>query len=243
VKTILQFAREYRVGQIVIGSPRKVPAWKRLIGEQSVAERLIERAEGVTVVVLDTREQATPAPPPIEEELIREETAPPASPAEAPDLTLSRFLSPESVVIWKEPVTRDELLLRLTDAAWCDHAEDMRLKKIEAVLQREQQGSTFFNEGVAFPHARIAGLQGSCVALGMTRGGVSDVTTDKPIECVFLLFSPVESPGEQIQLLALASRAAQDRQLMGNLRSASTAGEIHAAIRSWETLQRAEEDR
>jgi two-component system sensor histidine kinase KdpD len=238
VKTLLQFAREYRVGQIVIGSPRKIPAWKRLLGEQSVAERLIGSAEGVTVVVLDTREQATHPPSPIEEEMIRDESAPPASPAEESGATLSQLLSPQSIVIWNEPVTREDLLRQLTDAAWCDHAADQRLKKIEAVLEREQQGSTFFNEGVAFPHARIAGLKGSCVALGLTRGGVSDVTNDKPIECVFLLFSPADGPGEQIQLLALASKAAQDRQLMERLRAASSPDEIHAAVRNWEAGQK-----
>ncbi len=243
VKTILQFAREYRVGQIVIGSPRKIPAWKRVLGEQSVAERLIGSAEGVTVVVLDTREPASHAPSAIEEEMIRDESAPPESPSESSNEALSQFLSPQSIVIWKEPVTRDRLLRDLTNAVWCDHAADQRLKKLEAILDREKQGSTFFNEGVAFPHARIAGLKGSCVALGMTREGVSDVTTEKPIECVFLIFSPAEGPGEQIQLLALASKAAQDRQLMESLRSAASPDEIHAAIRNWETIQKAQEDR
>ncbi|HET6488882.1 MAG TPA: PTS sugar transporter subunit IIA, partial [Syntrophales bacterium] len=242
VKTILQFAREYRVGQIVIGSPRKISAWKRMLGEQSVAEQLIGSAEGVSVVVLDTREPPPHAPSAIEEEMIRDESTP-AGPAEASSATLSQFLSPKSIVIWKEPVTRDELLRQLTDAAWCDHAADQRLKKLEAILEREQQGSTFFNEGVAFPHARIAGLKGSCVALGMARSGVSDVTTDKPIECVFLIFSPEDGPGEQIQLLALASKAAQDRQLMESLRSAASPEEIHTAIRNWETLQRTQKER
>jgi mannitol/fructose-specific phosphotransferase system IIA component (Ntr-type) len=124
----------------------------------------------------------------------------------------------------------------------CDHAADQRFKKLEAILDREQQGSTFFNEGVAFPHARIAGLKGSCVALGLTRHGVSDVKTDKPVECVFLIFSPAEKPGEQIQILALASKAAQDRQLMETIRSVSAPDEIREAIRHWETLQKAQEE-
>jgi mannitol/fructose-specific phosphotransferase system IIA component (Ntr-type) len=174
--------------------------------------------------------------------MIRDESVPPASPAAASLATLSQFLSPKSIVIWKEPVTRNELLRHLTDEAWCDHATDQRLKKLEAVLDREQQGSTFFNEEVAFPHARIAGLKGSCVALGLTRGGVSDVKTDKPVECVFLIFSPAERPGEQIHLLALTSKAAQDRQLMEILRSAASPDEIHTAIRSWETLQKSRDE-
>jgi len=51
---ILQFAKEYRVGHIVIGKPGRVPTWKRLLGRRNVVEQLLEQARGVTVVILDT---------------------------------------------------------------------------------------------------------------------------------------------------------------------------------------------
>ncbi|WP_417910335.1 histidine kinase [Candidatus Electronema sp. PJ] len=56
VKTILQFAKEYRVGHIVIGSPgRKAPFWQRLKGKTSIMEQLATEGRGITVVVLDTK--------------------------------------------------------------------------------------------------------------------------------------------------------------------------------------------
>ena len=54
VETILKFAREYRVGQIVIGRPRPISFWKRLAGQTSIAEGLIRRAKGLAVVVVDS---------------------------------------------------------------------------------------------------------------------------------------------------------------------------------------------
>lgn len=54
--TILRFAREYRAGHIVIGSPGPLPLLKRLLGKKNVVERLIEKAGGITIVVLDTRQ-------------------------------------------------------------------------------------------------------------------------------------------------------------------------------------------
>ena len=54
VETILHFAREYRVGHIVIGKPGPLPAWKRWLGRKTRAEQLILRARGVTIVVVDT---------------------------------------------------------------------------------------------------------------------------------------------------------------------------------------------
>jgi mannitol/fructose-specific phosphotransferase system IIA component (Ntr-type) len=62
------------------------------------------------------------------------------------------------------------------------------------------------------------------------------VTTNKPIECVFLIFSPIDVPDEQTLILSLASRAAQDRQLMEKLRSVSTPDEALIDILEWENL-------
>ena len=153
-------------------------------------------------------------------------------------MTLSSFLAQEGIVIWKEPVPRDVLLQRLTEiASQCTNHGHQSLKYLSAILERENQGSTFFNEGVAFPHARIEGLERACLVLGLTHKGVSDLTTDKPIEGVFLILSPMEDPDLQIRILALASKAAQDRQLMEMLSSALTHQEAYRTIRDWELLQ------
>lgn len=52
--TILHFAREYRVGHIVIGKSPPLPFWKRWTGRKNIVERLIQKAKGNTVVVVDT---------------------------------------------------------------------------------------------------------------------------------------------------------------------------------------------
>ena len=54
VETILHFAREYRVGHIVIGKPGPLPFWKRWLGRKTLAEQLILQAQGVHIVVVDT---------------------------------------------------------------------------------------------------------------------------------------------------------------------------------------------
>ena len=54
VETILHFAREYRVGHIVIGKPGPLPFLKRWLGRKTLAEKLILQARGVTIVVVDT---------------------------------------------------------------------------------------------------------------------------------------------------------------------------------------------
>lgn len=58
VDTILHFAKEYRVGHIVIGRPGPQPWWKRLLGRKTVVELLILRAHGPTIVVVDAKSES-----------------------------------------------------------------------------------------------------------------------------------------------------------------------------------------
>lgn len=57
VDTILHFAREYRVGHIVIGRPGPLPLWQRLLRRKTLVERLILKAHNFAVVVVDVKAQ------------------------------------------------------------------------------------------------------------------------------------------------------------------------------------------
>jgi two-component system sensor histidine kinase KdpD len=233
LRTLLQFAKEYRVGHIVIGSPRPRSLWERLRGKMGIVDRLIHEAKGVTVTVLDTsggerlQLQATA-------EGERTSATIPRISETADRLHLSQLLSSERIVIWNEPVRKEAVLRRLVERISQRDGDRGPAKLLNAILEREEQGSTFFNEGAAFPHVRIDGLPKSIVSLALTRQGVSDEPTEKPVELVFLILSPAEKPDEQIKILALSSHAAQSRHLLQSLRFAQTPQEAMRVICDWE---------
>jgi len=235
--TLLRFAKEYRVGHIVIGRSTPKPFYKRFGKNKDIVRNLVENAEGVTVIVLDTREEKPLTGRPSLE--VSEERAPTITPsqtaAQAPgQLRLSRLLSPRRVVIWDQPIRKEIVLRTLAEAIGKgDGIEDVDAL-FRALMKREEQGSTFFNEGVAFPHIRSDGLPTPVVSIGLTRLGVSDVSTEKPVELVFLILSPARTPDTQIQILGLASRAGQNRHLLQSLRSVRTPQEAMKAIFDWE---------
>jgi two-component system sensor histidine kinase KdpD len=235
--TILRFAKEYRVGHIVIGRPGHKPFWKRFGRNRDIVTSLIENARGATIIVLDTR-----AEEPLATRALQEipETAVPAAPSQGPvaahleALALSRLLSPSCIVIWDQPVQKEVVLRTLVEAVGKGSEMGDPEALFREVIKREEQGSTFFNEGVAFPHVRIDSLAAPAVAVGLTRRGVEDVNTEKPIEIVFLILSPAQTPDTQIKILGLSSRAAQSRHLLQNLRSSRTPEEAMKAICAWE---------
>jgi two-component system sensor histidine kinase KdpD len=231
--TILRFAREYRVGHIVIGTSSPPSLWSRLLGKKSIVEQLIQNAHGITIVVPDTQtDRRESAGAPVAADSSLDSTGQQTQAARQP--ALSDYMSAGRVVIWQEPAFKEEVIRTLVDTMGRDCKELDHSIIYDAVWQREKESSTFFNEGVAFPHARIDGPTAPLVALGLTRQGVVDVSTDKPIACVFLIIAPRKQPHEQVQVLSLASKAMQNRYLTQALHSASDAQEIISILKDWE---------
>ena len=236
--TILRFAREYQVGHIVTGSPARVSFWKRIMGKKSIPELLTEQARGVTIVVLDTKPQETVVTGPtsfIEEEPQQVVKTPSQiPPAQIQKITMSSLINESEIIIWDKPVDTAEVLEKLVKSA-CDNglACDF-MTGLVSVKEREAQGSTFYSEGVAFPHARVAGLDKPLVALGLTRMGISDVATEKPIKYIFLSLSPLEKPEVQLQLLSLAARTFQNRYFLKSVELANDPHQVYSAIKEWD---------
>jgi len=231
--TILRFAAEYRVGHIVVGKTRAKRLWKRIGRNKAIVEDLIKNVKGITITVLDTCEDLPvyEQPPP---EIAEEGPAAGAEALSADRYLLSQWLSLERIMIWDTAVDKETVLRTLASNIGNKAGIQDPEALFESIMKREAQGSTFFNEGVAFPHVRVEGLAAPVVALALTREGVIDVATDKPIEIVFLILSPAQAPETQVKLLGLASRASQNRSLMQALRSVRTPEEAIRAIRDWE---------
>lgn len=222
-KTILQFAKEYRVGHIVVGTPRKISLFRRLMGNESIVDRLIKEGEGLNVVVLDTRH---PERRPMER---RVETRPGV-------IALSRLIPKHRIFIWRDPLSKEEAIGQLVKACSYDMPFISQEKLSAAVFDRETQGSTFFTEGIALPHARISGLQESIAAMGIAPQGVTDHEAGITVEAVFLIFSPVHVPDEQVKILGAISRFTKDSFIYPNILKATSPKETSYLLQEWDSF-------
>jgi two-component system sensor histidine kinase KdpD len=234
-ETILRFAKEYRVGHIVIGTPGQIPLWKRILGKRSVVERLIEDARGLTVVVLDTHQ---PSVSQIREQDthggqvnthhgdVKTEKA----------VRLASLLSPDNIALWKDLVTKENVLRELTSrvAEASNTSPDLILDQL---LKRENESSTFFNDGVAFPHIRIDGIKDPLLALGIASQGVSDVPSEIPVKLIFLIIAPKEDPNVQIRILGMVSRLARNKNFVEKMIKSDSSEKAWIAILDMERGQ------
>ena len=101
----------------------------------------------------------------------------------------------------------------------------------DAVMERENLGSTGVGEGVAIPHARLDGVEKPVGAFVRLREGVDfDAIDGKPCDLVFMLVAPLGSGADHLRALAQISRSLRDPVLRERLRSAEGTDALKAAL-------------
>ena len=96
-----------------------------------------------------------------------------------------------------------------------------------AVLAREALASTGIGEGVALPHALIAGLERTVMAVGRSRRGVDFEAPDRaPVHLVFLIVGPKGEERSHLVLLSHLARVLRDESLRRRIADAASPGAI-----------------
>ena len=81
---------------------------------------------------------------------------------------------------------------------------------VEAILKREELGSTAIGRGFAVPHAKHSSVKETIVTLAASRQGIPwKSLNDESVHTVFLLLSPFDRPGDHLCLLERISRHAR----------------------------------
>jgi len=92
---------------------------------------------------------------------------------------------------------------------------------MDAVLERENLGSTGVGDGVAIPHARIdAVTQPMGAFVRLARGVDFDAIDERPCDLIFMLLAPHNSGADHLRALAQVSRAFRNEDLRTKLRQA-----------------------
>jgi PTS system nitrogen regulatory IIA component len=102
---------------------------------------------------------------------------------------------------------------------------------LDALLAREQAGSTGVGEGVAVPHAKLPGLDRMRgVFLRLEAPVEFDAIDGAPVDLIFALFAPPDAGAEHLRSLARVARMLRQKELRRQLRLARTPDAIHALL-------------
>jgi PTS system nitrogen regulatory IIA component len=101
----------------------------------------------------------------------------------------------------------------------------------ESLIERERLGCTSLDQGVAFPHCRVDGLETSVAAVMKLSEAVDfDSADDEPVDLVFGLAVPAETNGGHHADVGKIADLLGDRDLRSRMREASTSSELYSAL-------------
>lgn len=98
--------------------------------------------------------------------------------------------------------------------------------------ERERLGSTGLGEGIALPHARVAGIEDAVGAFVQLSQAVSfDAPDDRPVDLAFGLLVPEDANEAHLSLLAGLAERFSDPQLRKALRGTDKPAQLLALLR------------
>ena len=134
---------------------------------------------------------------------------------------LSSLLAEGVILGPQSSESRKQILSTLANAIGAKHGLDGR-DIFDAVIERENLGSTSVGEGVAIPHARIPQLKAPVGAFVRLHEGVDfDAIDGRPCDLIFMLLAPNAAGADHLRALAQVSRAFRNEAFRTALRSAT----------------------
>ena len=133
-------------------------------------------------------------------------------------MEISEILTPEGVLANLKSGSKKQLLQDLAEAAskrcsW----EPQQI--FDALLEREKLGSTGVGNGVAIPHAKLAGMEGIQGIFARLNKPVDyDANDDQPVDIVFMLLAPEGSGADHLKALSKIARLLRDQSTLASIR-------------------------
>ncbi|MCY7982655.1 fructose-specific PTS transporter subunit EIIC [Bacillus inaquosorum] len=189
------------------------------------------------------KKDITEAPP------VLSETAPPSEAAAAKEIPqpaqaesreaemtefkkLTDIISPELIEPHLSGETRDdiidEMIQTLSDRGVLHSESGFK----QAILNREQQGTTAIGMNIAIPHGKSEAVRKPSVAFGIKRSGVDWNSLDgSDAKLIFMIAVPKESGGNQhLKILQMLSRKLMDDSYRKQLLSVQTTEEAYKLL-------------
>ena len=145
-------------------------------------------------------------------------------------MKISDIIDTKSIIAVSKSNSKRQLLQELAAKASETSSIDERTI-FDALLERENLGTTGFGNSTALPHARIAAAKKVFGVFAKLNSSIDFESVDgKPVDLVFMLISPEDSGADHLTALAQASRVLKDEGVCKKLRHANNPDEIFSIL-------------
>jgi len=146
-------------------------------------------------------------------------------------MAISDLLSAADVIL-DVSASNKRSLLEVLSAGAASRLGRSSQEILEALLDREQIGSTALGRGVALPHAELSGTHPPVVLFTRLQRPIDfDARDDEPVDLVFLVLWPAAAAKGLLPAMSEICRALREPQSLRRLRLAGTPEEVVRLVR------------
>lgn len=145
-------------------------------------------------------------------------------------MEISDILAEEMIFTELKATNKRDLFMQVSSLLADKYDLDANMV-FEALWERENLGSTGYGNGVAFPHARITGINKVLSAFVRLDNTLDYDTADgQNVDVLAFMLSPENSGNDHLQTLALYSRLLKNPGICQDVRAARSQHEIYVAL-------------
>lgn len=146
-------------------------------------------------------------------------------------MKITDLLSKESVLLNIDVKDKEACLVKLVDLMDASGKISDKKSYLDAVYEREKEGTTGVGNGIAIPHGRCSGVKEPGLAAMTINGGVEYNALDsKPVDLAFLIAAPEGSGSVHLEILSKLATMLMDENFVADLKKAKTVEEFLKVI-------------
>ena len=146
-------------------------------------------------------------------------------------MTLSGLLKPELILLKTACVSKDELIIRLVEAAYSAEQE-LPLSKddlLQNIYTREKIGGTMLPSGLSLPHARLKNFDGFVITLGTSQNQI--IHEEIKLGLMALMISSQTGGSYYLPAIAAMTKISRDNEYFSRLCAADNAEDFICILR------------
>ncbi|MFM7117350.1 MAG: PTS sugar transporter subunit IIA [Planctomycetota bacterium] len=143
------------------------------------------------------------------------------------------FVKSESIKVDLDATSKEGVIRELVNALISSGMLTAEQEEpiVQAIMKREELGSTGIGRGIAVPHTKHASVSQPVGTVGISRGGVDFQSLDgEKVQLFFLLISPPDRPGDHLRALENISKQLQDDTFCRFLKQSKTANDVRQIL-------------
>ena len=146
-------------------------------------------------------------------------------------MKITDLLSKESVLLNVDVNDKEACVVKLVDLMDASGKISDKKSYLDAVHEREKEGTTGVGNGIAIPHGRCSGVKEPGLAAMTIPSGVEYEALDfKPVDLAFLIAAPEGSGSMHLEILSKLATMLMDENFVANLKKAKTVEEFLKVI-------------